>query len=130
MKLTALGVATLVWLPGVACAEDLPATAQQATLEEFKAFADGKKVQVVIYDMGVTVEAELVWDWKKKTITGNALIDNKHKMKVKTPLSFEGEKACSEDQGKPVCHLIFIDGDKFYEVRDDGKVHATSTLVQ
>ena len=126
-------LAVLVVLLGfntTAFAEDLPATAKKATLDEFKAFADGKKVNVVIYDMGVDVVATLVWNWKKKQITGEALVNNKTKIKVKTPLSFKGDKACSEDQGKPVCHLIYIDGDSFYEVRDDGKVHATSTLAR
>jgi hypothetical protein len=129
MKTVSIVLAGLIWFTTAACAEDLPATAKKATLEEFKAFANGKKVKVVIYDMGVDVVATLVWNWKKKQITGDALVNNKHKIKVKSVLSFEGDKACSEDQGKPVCHYIYIDGDKFYEVRDDGKVHATSTLV-
>ena len=27
------------------------------------------------------------------------------------------------------CHLIYIDGDRFYEVTHEGKVHATSTIA-
>ncbi len=115
-------------LTGLAAAEPLPAIAKKATMEEFKAFADGKTVEVVIFDLDVPVTATLVWDWKKKRITGNALVNGKDKIKVKTKLSFDGEKACSDNEGKPSCHLIYIDGDKFYEVRDDGDVHATSTL--
>ena len=113
---------------GAAFAEPLPATAKKATLDEFKTFADGKMVDVVIFDLGVPVTATLKWDWKKQRITGDALVDGKKKIKVKTKLSFEGEKACSDNEGKPSCYAIFIEGDKFYEVRDDGDVHATSTL--
>ncbi len=113
-----------------ALAESLPASAKKATLDEFKAFADGKKVKVVIFDLGVPVTATLVWDWAKSEITGDALVNGKDKIKVKTRLSFEGEKACSDNEGKPSCHLIYIDGDKFHEVRDDGDLHATSTLAK
>ena len=117
-----------LYATGPALAEAPPATAKKATLDEFKALADGKKVDVVIYDLEVPVTATLVWNWKKKQITGNALLDGKKKIKVKAKLSFDGEKACSSSGEKPTCHLIYIDGDRFYEVRDDGHVHATSTL--
>jgi hypothetical protein len=81
---------------------------------------------VVIFDLEVPVTATLVWDWKKKRITGTALVNNKDQIKVKTKLSFKEDKACSDD----TCHLIYIDGNKFHEVRDDGAVHATSTLKE
>ena len=95
-------------------------------LIEFQAFADKKPVNVVIYDMDVQVTATLTWDWKKHQITGSALVNGKHKIKVNTKLSFEGDKACAEgDDSKTICHNIYIEGDKFYEVRDDGVLHAT-----
>jgi hypothetical protein len=124
-----LSSSVLLWA-GSATAEPLPSTAKQATMEEFKAFADGKKVDVVIFDLGVPVTAQLVWDWKKKRITGDALVNGKDKIKVKTKLSFKDQQACSEQDGKPSCHSIFIDGNRFYEVRADGNVHATSTLQE
>lgn len=52
------------------------------------------------------------------------------KKQVKLRLSFEGDKACADNDGKPSCNSIFIEGNKFYEVRDDGALHATSTLKQ
>lgn len=116
-------------LTGAAAAEPLPPTAKQATMEEFKAFADGKTVEVVIFDLGVPVKATLVWDWEKKRIIGDALVNRKDKVKVDTRLSFKGDMACADQEGGvPACHLIFIDGDRFHEVRADGVVHATSTL--
>ena len=78
--------------------------------------------------LGVPVTGTLKWDWKEELITGTALVNGKDKIDVKTRLSFEGDKACSDNEGKPSCHAIFIDGDRFHEVRDDGDVHATSTL--
>ena len=111
-------------------AESLPATAKKVTMDEFKAFADGKRVDVVIFDLEVPATATLVWDWKKELITGSAVVNGKDKIKVKTKLSFEGDKACSDDNGKPSCHTVYIDGDKFHEVRDDGDVHATSTIAK
>ncbi|SEI16220.1 hypothetical protein SAMN05216228_103254 [Rhizobium tibeticum] len=107
---------------------DLPAGAKKVTMEEFKAFADGKHVKVEIFDLEKPVSADLVWSWKKGTITGKANVDGKM-MDVKTKLTFKGDKACSNGKGeKPNCHFIYIDGDKFYEVRDDMQVHAVSTV--
>lgn len=97
-------------------------------MEAFKAFAGGKTVDVVIFDLGVPVTATLVWSWKDKRITGDALIDGKDKIAVDTRLSFRRDKACADQEGKPSCHRIYLDGTKFHEVLDDGMVHATSTL--
>jgi hypothetical protein len=110
-------------------AQDLPPTAKKASMEAFKAFADGKKVHVEIFDMDTPVSGDLTWSWKTKKITGDAMVDGS-KIPVSVKLSFKGDKACSNGKGeKPSCHAIFIDGNAFYEVRDDGKVHAKSTLV-
>ncbi|WP_245463153.1 MULTISPECIES: hypothetical protein [unclassified Mesorhizobium] len=125
-----LSILTLGFVPAAA-AEDLPGTAKKATLDEFKAFVDKKPVNVVIYDMDVQVTATLTWDWKKHQVSGNAVVNGKHKIKVKTKISSDGDKACTEgDDNKIICHNIYIEGNRFYEVRDDGVLHATSTLVQ
>jgi hypothetical protein len=122
-------LSAILLLPGVAASEPLPPSAKQATMEEFQAFADGKTVEVVIFDLEVPVKATLLWDWKKKRITGDALVNGKDKIEVDTRLSFKGDMACADQEGgKPTCHLIFIDGDRFHEVRADGVLHATSTL--
>jgi hypothetical protein len=124
------GIAVVVFLlSGVnAYSVDLPAEAKKATMEEFKAFADGKHVTVEIFDLEKPVQADLMWSWKKGTITGKANVDGKM-MDVKVKLTFKGDKACANGKGeKPTCHFIYIDGNKFYEVRDDMKVHAVSTV--
>lgn len=124
------GIAVVVFLlSGVnAYSVDLPAEAKKATMEEFKAFADGKHVKVEIFDLEKPVQADLTWSWKKGTITGKANVDGKM-MDVKVKLTFKGDKACANGKGeKPTCHFIYIDGNKFYEVRDDMKVHAVSTV--
>lgn len=106
----------------------IPATAKKATMEEFKTLADGKPVKVEIFDFEKPVTADLVWNWKKASITGTAKVGGKV-VDVKTKLSFKGDKACSTAKGeKPSCHAIYIDGNRFYEVRDDMKVHAVSTV--
>ncbi|OWV84598.1 hypothetical protein [Rhizobium sp. R693] len=117
------------FLSGIsAYAVDLPAGAKKVTMEEFKAFADGKHVKVEIFDLEKPVTADLVWSWRKGTITGRANVDGKM-MDVRTKLTFKDGKACSNGKGeKPSCHSIYIDGNKFYEVRDDMKVHAVSTV--
>lgn len=112
-----------------AYAADLPASAKKATLAEFKALADGKKVHVEIFDLGQPITADLVWSWKKKNITGKAEVAGKT-IDVNTKLTFKGDKACATNKGeKPTCHVIYIDGSKFYEVRDDMQVHAVSTVM-
>lgn len=62
------------------------------------------------------------------TITGKDDVGGKT-IDVKTKLTSKGDKACSNGKGeKPSCHSIDIDGNKFYEVGDDMKVHAVSTV--
>ncbi|MDQ0317964.1 hypothetical protein QO002_000102 [Pararhizobium capsulatum DSM 1112] len=111
-----------------AWAMDLPKDAKKVSMEDFKSLADSKPVSVEIFDLGTPVTANLTWSWAKKTITGKASVNGK-KINVKTKLSFEGDKACSTSKGeKPTCHMIYTDGNKFYEVRDDMQVHAVSTI--
>lgn len=111
-----------------AIAAELPAGAKKASMDEFKQLADGKKVSVQIFDAGKPIKADLVWSWKKKAITGKADVGGEA-VDVKVKLSFKGDKACAAGKGeKPACHSIYIDGNKFYEVRDDGAVHAVSTV--
>ncbi|OWO94726.1 hypothetical protein B5E41_13365 [Rhizobium esperanzae] len=129
MRTIFLSISAAAFLTAMnAYAVDLPAGAKKATMDEFKAFADGKHVKVEIVDLEKPVTAELVWSWKKGTITGKADVGGKT-IDVKTKLTFKGDKACSAGKGeKPSCHFIYIDRSKFYEVRDDMKVHAVSTV--
>jgi hypothetical protein len=106
----------------------LPGSAKLATREEFIAFVNGKTVDVVIYDAGKPLTAILKWDWKKKRISGSYVLDGK-KGKVQAKWTFDGDKACSQaGNHSKQCHAVYIDGDRFYEMRDDGKVHAISKL--
>ncbi len=106
----------------------LPANAKIATQDDFIAFVNGKTVEVVIYDAGKSLTATLRWDWKKKRISGSYVLDGK-KGKVQAKWTFDRDKACSQAGGQPKqCHAVYIDGDRFYEMRDDGKVHAISKL--
>ncbi|UWM76641.1 hypothetical protein N1937_05220 [Rhizobium sp. WSM4643] len=126
--LSSLSALAFLLLGVNAHAVDLPAGAKKVTMEEFKTFADGKHMKVEIFDLDKPVSADLVWSWKKGTVTGKANVDGKM-IDVKTKLTFKGDKACTNGKGeKPNCHFIYIDGNKFYEVRDDMKVHAVSTV--
>ncbi len=129
MRRVVFGTAISIFLGSAAMAMDLPADAKKVSMEEFKAFANGKHVAVEILDFDKPVTADLVWNWKESSITGKAKVDGKT-IDVKTKLTFQGDKACSTAKGeKPTCHFIYIDGNKFYEVRDDMKVHAISTIA-
>ena len=122
-------VLTLALVGSVAAEEpSLPATAKKATQDQFIAFVNGKTVDVLIYDAGKPLSATLKWDWKKKRITGLFLLDGK-KGKVVAKWTFDGDKACAQAGAQPKeCHTIYIEGDRFFEMRDDGKVHAISKL--
>lgn len=123
-------VVILALSASLAHAEDptLPASAKKATQDEFIAFVSGKTVEVVIYDAGKSLTAILKWDWKKKRISGSYVLDGK-KGKVQAKWTFDGDKACSRAGSQPKeCHSVYIDGDQFYEMRDDGNVHAISKL--
>ncbi len=129
-QVSATAAAFMLTLIGSVVAEEptLPATAKKATQDEFIAFVNGKTVDVVIYDAGKSLSATLKWDWKKKRISGPYLLDGK-KGKAVAKWSFDGDKACSQAGAQPKqCHSIYIDGDQFFELRDDGKVHAVSVL--
>jgi hypothetical protein len=113
---------------GYAEEPSLPANAKKATRDEFIAFVNGKTVDVIIYDAGKPLTATLKWDWKKKRISGSYVLDGQ-KGKVQTKWSFDGDKACSQAGNQPkACHDVYIDGNQFYEMREDGKVHAVSKL--
>ncbi|WP_246763702.1 hypothetical protein [Rhizobium bangladeshense] len=91
-------------------------------MDEFKAFSDSRHVKVAILDLEKPVTGRTCLSWKNGTITGKADVDKT--IDVKTKLTAKVDKACSAGKGeKPSCHFI-EDGDKFYEVRDDLKVHA------
>jgi len=126
--LSSIGALAFLLSSPTAFAIDLPATAKKATMNEFKALADGRPVKVEIFDFDKPITADLTWSWKKSTITGKAKVDGKN-IDVKAKLTFKGDKACSASKGEePSCHTIYIEGNKFYEVRDDMKVHAISTV--
>ncbi len=126
--LSSIGALTFLLSSSTGFAVDLPTTAKKATMDEFKALADGKPITVEILDFEKPVTADLIWNWKNASITGKAKVNGKN-IDVKAKLTFKGEKACSASKGeKPSCHTIYIDGNKFYEVRDDMKVHAISTV--
>ncbi|NKL67602.1 hypothetical protein [Rhizobium leguminosarum] len=126
--LSYIGALAFLLSGGNAYAVELPPGAKKVTMEEFKALADGKHVKVEIFDFGKPVSADLVWSWKEGTITGKANVNGKI-IDVKNKLSFKGDKACSASKGeKPTCHVIYVDGNMFYEVRDDMQVHAVSTV--
>lgn len=124
-----LAIASVGFVTSPAFAYDLPSTAKQASMDEFKALADGKTVAVEIFDAGVPVTGMLTWSWADETITGEALVNSKDKVNVSVKLLFEGDMVCSQAEGaEATCHTIHIDGDTFYEVTADGVVHAKSTL--
>lgn len=128
MKLFVLSGFLAVFPLACAYGAELPATARAVTMEEFRQFADGKTVNVEIFDAGVPITAQLVWDWEQANITGDALLDGKT-IKVDVPLSFKGDQACAQEGDKINCHAIYIDGNSFYEVTSEGRVHAISTLA-
>jgi hypothetical protein len=127
IRSAALSALLVIVLSAAAAAETvtLPTSAKKVTKDEFTAFIDAKSVEVIIYDLDRPVTALLTWNWKKKTVTGAALVDGKDKVKVNVKWSFDGDMACTSGGG---CHDIYVDGNSFYEVRPDGVVHAVSTI--
>jgi hypothetical protein len=125
-RIAACAASMLALVCSTAGAETLPASAKKVTMDEFRAFADMKPVTVEIYDMGQPITADLVWNFKKKTITGTALVGGKT-IQVKTKLKVDGDRACAVGE-ETTCHVIYVDGNRFFEVTADGTLHATSTL--
>ncbi|MGO8013160.1 hypothetical protein ACC715_36840, partial [Rhizobium ruizarguesonis] len=69
--------------------------AKKVTMEEFKSFADVKHVKVEIFDLEKPLTADLVWSWKKGTITVKANVDGKM-IDVKIKLTFKDGNLGSE----------------------------------
>jgi hypothetical protein len=105
----------------------LPGGLSPATPEEFTAFSKGKVFESVPYDADAPLIAETKWDWKKKKVTGNFIRNGKEKGKFAFPVIFKDGKSCIKFPDSVTCYTVYIDGPAFYEIRDDGGVHAVST---
>ncbi len=117
--------------PNAALADpEIPQGAQPLTDEEIKAVLGGKTFKFVVYDAQKSLTGTSTWDLDRGAVYGEYVWDNLSPRQWKRKWYVENDKNCTQPRNKaPECQNIYLDGKKFIEVTDDGKIHAVSTPI-
>ena len=106
----------------------IPPGAQPLTNEEIKAALGGKTFKFVVYDAAKSLTGTSTWDLDRGAVYGTYVWDNQNPKQWKRKWYIENNKNCTQPRNKePDCQSIYLDGEKFIEVTDDGTIHAVST---
>ncbi len=109
----------------------IPDGATPLTNEEIKAALGGKTFRFVVYDAKKSLTGTSTWDLERGAVHGNYVWDNQSPKKWKRTWYVENNKNCTKPRNKePECQNIYLDGENFIEVTDDGTIHAVSTPVK
>ena len=109
----------------------IPSGAIPLTNEEIKVALGGKSFNFVVYDAAKSLTGSSTWDLERGAVSGKYVYDNQSPKKWKRIWYVEKNKNCTKKgNGKPECQNIYLDGEIFIEVTDDGTIHAVSTPVK
>ncbi len=107
----------------------LPASAVKATPESFTQLTDQKSTNFVVHDYETPFIGRLYWDWSNKKMVGELIVDEKKLAKVRSELTFDGDKVCTAWKTTDrSCYVVMVDGNTFYEIADNGDVHAVAVI--
>ena len=110
---------------------EIPIGATPLVNEEIKATLGGKSFTFVVYDAAKSLTGTSTWDLERGAVSGKYVFDNKSPKKWKRIWYVENNKNCTKQRNaKPECQNIYLDGETFIEVTDDGTIHAVSTPVK
>lgn len=117
--------------PNTALADpEIPPGAKPLTNEEIKAALGGKTFKFVAYDSPKSLTGTSTWDLGRGIVYGDYVYDNQSPGQWKRKWFVENNKNCTQPRNKdPECQNIYLDGEKFIEVTDDGTIHAVSTPI-
>jgi len=109
----------------------IPEGAKPLNGAEIKAFLDGKTFQFVAYDSEKSLTGTSTWELNKGSAYGEYSWDNRSLKPWSRDWYVENDLNCTKPtQGDAECNHIYLDGEKFIEVRQDGVIHAVSTPVE
>jgi hypothetical protein len=110
---------------------EIPSGAIPLTNEEIKVALGGKSFNFVVYDAAKSLTGSSTWDLERGAVSGKYVYDNQSPKKWKRTWYVENNKNCTKPRNaQPECQNIYLDGEIFIEVTDDGTIHAVSTLVK
>jgi hypothetical protein len=108
----------------------LPTDAKQLTGDQIRAFLAGNTFQFDVHDAGKPLTGTSTWESERGIVFGEYSLDHQSPKPWKRAWWVEGDKNCTRSgDNPPECQMIYVDGDRFFEIREDGGVHAISTPV-
>lgn len=108
----------------------IPPGAKPLTNEEIVAALGGKTFSFVAYDRAKSLTGTSTWDLGRGVVYGDYVWDNQSPKKWKKKWFVDNNQNCTQSRNKgPVCMNIYLDGEEFILVTDDGTIYSVSTPV-
>jgi len=108
----------------------IPEGAKQLNGAEIKVFLEGKTFRLVVYDAAKSLTGTSTWELNNGSVHGEYSWDNQSPKPWSADWYVESNMNCiKKKSGEVECHQIYLDGEKFIEVRQDGVIHAVSTPI-
>jgi len=109
---------------------EIPPGAMPLTNEEIEAALGGKTFRFIVYDRSKSLTGTSTWDLGRGAVYGDYVWDNQDPKQWKRKWFIENNQNCTQPRNKdPECQNIYLDGENFIEVTDDGTIHAVSTPI-
>lgn len=116
---------------GMADQPVLPENAERLTGEQIKRFLAGKTFRLVVYDAAKSLTGTSTWDSERGIAFGEYSWDRQPLKRWERRWWVDGDRNCTQASGGDVeCQAIYVVGEQFYEIAEDGKLHAVSTPVR
>jgi len=108
----------------------IPEGAKPLNGAEIKVFLDGKTFRLVVYDAAKSLTGTSTWELDQGRVHGEYSWDNQDPKPWSRSWYVENNLNCTKPKGgEAECNQIYLDGQKFIEVRQDGVIHAVSTPI-
>jgi hypothetical protein len=108
----------------------IPEGAKPLNGAEIKVFLDGRTFRFVVYDSAKPLTGTSTWQLNDGSVHGEYSWDNQSPKSWSRTWYLENDLNCTKPKkGDAECNHIYLDGEKFIEVRQDGVTHAVSTPI-
>ena len=118
-----------VFFPQLASSQPaLPAGAKKLSGEQIRQRLGDRTFRFVVHDANVEVSGTSTWDLKSETVSGDYVWGGRSGKWKKQWKIIDDRNCIGDGGGKPwECQNIFVNGDVYYEVRDDAVIHGVNT---
>ena len=130
---TTVALLTIATFSNAADADpEIPPGAKPLTNAEISALLAGRTFSFVVYDAAKSLTGTSTWDAHRKKVYGEYSWDKQSPKKWERKWYIVNGQNCTKplDEKPAECQNIYLDGDGFIEVTDDGTIHAVSTPVE